>query len=115
MKAVSDSRRDSYKDDGFTPKSWIDSFILGNVYILGFGYDFSEVDLWRLLNRNKRQNIVHGSTVFYNVHKTGDKVNDAQAKLFDMLGVEIAPFKTKKDYLKGYDDAISDIKNRIVY
>lgn len=113
MKAVSDSRRDSYKDKGFTPKSWIDSFILGNVYILGFGFDFSEVDLWWLLNRKKRENAVHGSTVFYNVHNTGDKDNDAQMKLMDMLSVEVVSVPTDKEYLDGYDDAISKIKERI--
>ncbi|MBR6941466.1 MAG: SIR2 family protein, partial [Clostridia bacterium] len=32
-------------------KSWIDAFILGDVYVLGFGFDYSEIDLWWLLER----------------------------------------------------------------
>ena len=42
------------KGDEFEVKSWLDSFILGDVHILGFGMDFSEFDLWWLLNRKKR-------------------------------------------------------------
>ena len=34
--------------------SWLDYFILGDVYSLGFGFDTSEMDLWWLLCRKKR-------------------------------------------------------------
>ncbi len=36
-------------------KSWIDYFVLGNLYILGFGFDFVEFDLWWLLSRRLRE------------------------------------------------------------
>lgn len=35
-------------------KSWIDYFMLGNLYIVGFGLDVSELDLWWLINCKKR-------------------------------------------------------------
>lgn len=35
-------------------KSWIDYFMLSNVYIVGFGLDLSELDLWGLINCKKR-------------------------------------------------------------
>ena len=34
--------------------SWIDYFMLGNVYIIGLGMDLSELDLWWLVNCKKR-------------------------------------------------------------
>ena len=36
-------------------ESWLDAFIMGDVYVLGFGCDFSEMDLWWLINRKKRE------------------------------------------------------------
>jgi hypothetical protein len=34
--------------------SWLDYFMLGDVYILGLGMDLSELDLWWLVNCKKR-------------------------------------------------------------
>lgn len=45
--------------------SWMDSFILGDVYVLGFGFGLSEVDLWWLLNRKQRERAEHGKVYFY--------------------------------------------------
>ena len=42
---------------------WLDSFVLGNVNILGLGMDFSELDLWWLLNRKKRESAARESCV----------------------------------------------------
>ena len=64
-----DLRADDYralnKGEVFKVKSWVDDFILGDVYILGFGMDFSEFDLWWLLNRKKREKADHGNVWFY--------------------------------------------------
>ncbi|MBR4451866.1 MAG: SIR2 family protein, partial [Clostridia bacterium] len=51
---------------GISPeiKSWIDAFILGDVYVLGFGFDYSEIDLWWLLERKKNETAEHGK-VYY--------------------------------------------------
>ena len=35
-------------------KSWIDYFLIGNLYIIGFGMDVSEMDFWWLVNCKKR-------------------------------------------------------------
>lgn len=46
--------------------SWVDAFLLGDVYVLGLGMDFSEIDLWWLLGRKaNRQGSLYGKTVFY--------------------------------------------------
>ena len=38
----------------FHLKSWIDYFLLGDVFIIGFSMDFSEMDIWWLINCKKR-------------------------------------------------------------
>lgn len=35
--------------------SWLDYFLMSNLYIVGLGMDFSEFDLWWILNRRKRE------------------------------------------------------------
>ena len=37
----------------FIPKSWIDYFLIGDVYCFGFGLDMSESDIWWLLSLKK--------------------------------------------------------------
>ena len=43
-----------YGDAEYTPNSWLDYFMLGDVYIVGLGMDMSEMDLWWLVNFKKR-------------------------------------------------------------
>ena len=52
-------------------ESWIDSFIMGDVYILGFGFAFSEMDLWWLLNRKAREKSDVGKVYFYEAKPDG--------------------------------------------
>ena len=47
-------------------KSWIDAFILGDIYLIGTRLELSEIDLWWLINRKKREkNASHGNIYFY--------------------------------------------------
>ena len=45
--------------------SWIDAFVLGDVYILGLGLDFSESDLWWLIEFKSNNPELSGKTVFF--------------------------------------------------
>lgn len=45
--------------------SWVDAFILGDVYVLGFGYDLSEFDLWWLLERKAREKAETGKLFYF--------------------------------------------------
>ena len=101
-------------------QSWLDSFILGDVYILGFGMDFSELDIWWLLNRKKRENAIHGQVFYY--EPGGDDFNE-KAELLKLLGVDVihcgvsVPTGTPKNkaaaYREFYLKAIKDIGNRV--
>lgn len=49
--------------------SWVDAFVLGDVYILGLGMDFSEADLWWLLEYKQYNRDICGKTVFFDPEK----------------------------------------------
>ena len=77
------------KNTNQTIDSWIDLFLLGDVYILGFGFDFAEVDLWWLLNRKKNEKADHGDVIFYDIWE--DKINERNMML-ELMNVKTENF-----------------------
>lgn len=65
--AYNSNRGNAYSDfsEDVYFKSWIDYFILGDLYIIGLGFDFSEFDLWWLLNRRLREKTGMGKVYFF--------------------------------------------------
>ena len=97
-------------------RSWLDAFILGDVYVLGFGFDLSELDLWWLLNRKKLENANHGKVYFYEPSTVG--FNEKQ-ELLKLMGVKIIDcgfaesYGRPCDYKAFYNAAIQDIEKNI--
>ena len=95
-------------------QSWIDYFILGNVYILGLSMDFAEFDLWWLLSRRLREKAPCGRIIFYEARKEENKYK--QMALIDS-GVEVETCgmigEKDIDYNLFYGKAIDDIKLQI--
>lgn len=112
--------------------SWIDAFVLGDVYILGFGMDFSEADIWWLVEYKSDNQDFCGKTIFYDAEKTqiatcvldgnlacdklSDYVRSAQCKHLLMnktYNVEIKTLgmtiQSNSDYEDFYTQAIDDI------
>lgn len=95
---------------------WLDSFILGNVYVLGFGFDLSEFDFWWLLNRKKLEKADHGKVYFYEPRPAAF---DEKLELLRLMDVEILDCGFDKgnddlrDYKPFYNAAIQDIQERI--
>lgn len=93
-------------------KSWADAFILGDVYILGFGFGFSETDLWWLLNRKKREPGV-GKVYFYEL-KPIEETNRAKLDLLKLMGVKIIYNTVENgDWRGAYERAVCDIEKRV--
>ena len=97
--------------------SWIDAFIMGDVYVLGFTFDFSEVDLWWLLNRKFNEKAEHGKVYFYEpiIETEKEKVN-----LLEVFGVKVMNMgieekiidgKSYIDYKTFYEKAYYSMKN----
>jgi hypothetical protein len=93
--------------------SWLDAFIMGDVYALGFGFDFAEMDLWWLLNRKKRENAAHGNLYFYAPDQSDDagkySLLQAYGAKIERCGCGGKPI----DYREFYDEAIVKIKDKV--
>ncbi len=119
-----------YKEWKF--RSWVDAFILGDVYVLGYKLDLSEFDLWWLINRKKREKAEHGDIYFYepaveNAENADSENIDARLELIRVFAKEVKdmsvtiPRKSKNDdqsasnikYYEFYKKAINDIANKI--
>ena len=96
-------------------KSWIDYFLLGDVFIIGLSMDFSEFDLWWLLGRRLREKTECGSIVFYEPMKEENRYK--QLALAD-CGVTVENCNVNIDlggtYDQFYQYAIKDLENRIM-
>lgn len=99
-------------------KSWIDAFILGDVYILGFGLDFSEMDLWWLLNRKKREKAETGKVYYFAPEEEDFDVKTELLKVYDVQ-VEHMGYRQKEmketgnlAYRRFYQDAIKEIERK---
>lgn len=93
-------------------KSWLDAFIMGDVYVMGFGYNYSDFDLWWLLNRKKRENASHGKLCFY----THMQNNEAKAELMRTYDADVKSlgyFTRPSDYKGFYNDVIEDIRSQV--
>lgn len=118
--------------------SWIDAFVLGDVYIIGFGFDFSEIDLWWLLEYKsnftcKNDPSYKGNTFFFepiknnaysciydSLTKCNNKPiivsrNDCKLKLMEIYNVKVNPNIGNKNINNNYQykDFYNDVYNTI--
>ena len=96
--------------------SWVDMFLLGDVYILGFGLDFAEIDLWWLINRKKNEKASHGNVYFYDIWE--DKTNERNMML-ELMGVHTENFgiyrrkNSSKEFDRFYEKAVETIAGNV--
>ena len=97
--------------------SWLDSFILGDVYVIGFSFDFSEFDLWWLLNRKLREKAPHGKVYFFEPYTEGFNARIELLKLLDVKHIDCNVRMPSKDdslctvkYQEFYDKAFRMIR-----
>lgn len=95
-------------------KSWVDYFLMGDVYVLGLGLDFTEFDLWWLLGRRLRERAGCGKFIFYEPEKTDNHYK--QLALTD-AGVDIRTcgitIRDNSEYTQFYKLAIEDIRKQV--
>lgn len=69
--------------------SWVDAFLKGDLYILGFGFDYSELDLWWLLARKRAERgSRRGEVFYYRPDKPGDAF-DVKSALLQSYGAQM--------------------------
>lgn len=90
-------------------RTWVDEFLDGDIYVLGFGFDYSEIDLWWLLCEKKKTG--KGRVVFYEPNGK----NNAKWCLLNGLNVVTTNvgYYHPTDYKEFYLDAIEDIAEKV--
>lgn len=99
----------------FKAKSWVDYFVVGNIFFRGYSLDFSELDIWWLLGRKLRERAPVGNVFFY---EPASEQNRYKHEVLKMKGfnVETLGYKTNDDYKpfnEFYYAAINDIRSKI--
>ena len=93
--------------------SWLDFFILGNIYMVGFGLDTSEFDIWWAIERKSREKAAHGELYAYMIDDGKKNLNPQNTLLSAMSASMITVKKTGKEYLPAYEEIYDDIKSKI--
>ncbi|MCL9640880.1 SIR2 family protein [Rahnella victoriana] len=92
--------------------SWIDLFFSSNVHIVGFSLDYSEIDIWWLLNKRARfsaRGLVSNKIYFYT-----NKISSEKSGLLKSFNVEVVEFQlTDNDYKEMYSSAIKKMNNNL--
>jgi hypothetical protein len=94
------------KNSSFCLSSWIDLFFSTNVHIIGLSLDYSETDLWWLLNKRARfsaDSLVSNKVYFYTNQITNEKAD--LLKSFNVIVVNLQ--LVNGDYKKMYSTAIA--------
>ena len=123
IKGILDDQKNSYyylqtHDQSIERNSWVDSFILGDVYVLGFGFNLAELDLWWLLNRKAREKAKTGKVYFF---EPESKQNCEKIELLKLLGAEIISCGMSQsvdenlvfDYKKFYHKSVKIVSDMI--
>lgn len=92
----------------FCPKSWIDYFLIADIYIIGFQMDFSESDIWWLLSYKRNVN-PKSKVKFFQPY-----INDDMKLMLDSYGVE-TPNVSFEDTNNTGEDFINYYKNILKY
>lgn len=93
-------------------KSWIDLFFFTDLHIIGLGLDFSETDIWWILNKRKR--LIADRKVEELPNKIHFYMTEDDLKkriLLECFGVEVIDLYSIKDrnYEQKYYDAIKSV------
>ncbi|MCQ2521410.1 MAG: hypothetical protein MJ105_03435 [Lachnospiraceae bacterium] len=91
-------------------RCWLDYFILGNIYSVGFGLDVSEFDIWWAIERKAREKAEHGKLLAY---LDGEMRETKQSILLDAMNAKYQFVSVSDGYEEMYNQIISDIKEKI--
>ena len=100
---------------GMPVLSWLDYFILGDVYSLGFGFDTAEMDLWWLLCRKKRERAAHGELYFLEPERQNAETKHALLRAYDARCVSFGMADLDNNgYKLFYERAVEELGRRLM-
>ena len=103
------------EDHSESVNTWIDLFFRTNVYIIGFGLGYEEIDLWYILTirkRLKRQNngIINNHIYYYDIERDSDKDKN---ELLKSLDIEVINVPYKDSYQISYEIMFGMLREKI--
>lgn len=94
--------------NALTVRSWLDWFLAGDVFSVGYGYDFSEIDLWWALERKKREKADVGQLIYLNLETEKPAAN---RQLLEALGARYEGIPVENgSWVRAYDRLIARLK-----
>ena len=91
---------------------WLDYFLLGDVFAVGFGFDFSEFDIWWAMERKSREHASHGQLHAYMI---GDQPDQAKSAMFKTMDAEERFVKLQNgDYLTAYKKILAELEKAVM-
>jgi hypothetical protein len=106
-----------FEDNSFTNSSWIELFFTSDIHIIGFTFDYSEIDLWWVLNKRARMmKGPHGSKIKNKIHFYCNEIDDQKKALFESMNVivHVIGLPTGDDiYVKHYRHLINLIRGKL--
>jgi len=118
---IAGNKYENFKEN-LRVKSWVDYFLIADVYIIGFGLDYSEFDIWWILNRRKREKAKYGQIYFFEPSDYGNEnIKYEVLQRFDIEHRDCGFVKPKglkkleenEFYNKFYNKAIDEINNLV--
>lgn len=95
-------------------KSWLDYFLMSNLYIVGFGMDFSEFDIWWMLNRRKRENQRKGEITYFKTIYDDSRIINALCRLdVNIQEFNIKAYDRTTYYIEFYKRVTDYINNKL--
>ena len=89
-------------------KGWLDYFLLGEIYAIGFGFDLSEFDIWWAIERKNRE---YAQTGKMHAYMMGEEQDAAKSTMFKAMGVDERFLHVKKrQYEESYQQIVREIR-----
>lgn len=100
----------------FDQSSWIELFFNSNVYVIGLGLDFSEIDLWWILNKrarfkldNETKSLIKNKIIFFSTSNDSDQIETLKSLHIEVVQIKLD--NTSDKYEKAYDEILAIINN----
>lgn len=103
------SMMDKIGGDEFQGDSWVELFFNSDVYFIGFSLDYSEIDIWWVLNKRARINREIDGGLGNKVYFYDFDVCPEKRSLLLSFDVEVREMELESGYLEAYKKAISEM------
>ncbi|BBT65296.1 SIR2 family protein [Aeromonas caviae] len=102
---------DKLKSQSYCFTSWVDLFFSSNVHIIGLSLDYSETDLWWLLNKRARfasDGLISNEVYFYTNQIDNEKMGLLKSFRVNVISADVI----NRDYMSMYKSFIKNIPSK---